>query len=116
MHKGFKCLDPSSGRVYISRDVIFDEEIFPFKSLHSNAGRRLHEEINLLPSFLLNPNTFDNGVYQSGDHGTNAPNFTNQSGEDSVHFQENSAANDDVGQAETGAPFRADPPAPARRI
>lgn len=32
MHKGFKCLEPSSGRVYISRDVIFDESIFPFPS------------------------------------------------------------------------------------
>jgi histone deacetylase 1/2 len=28
MHKGYKCLDISSGRVYISRDVIFDEAIF----------------------------------------------------------------------------------------
>ena len=29
-HKGYKCVDRSTGRVYISRDVIFDEHIFPF--------------------------------------------------------------------------------------
>jgi hypothetical protein len=29
-HKGYKCLDISTGRVYISRDVVFDETIFPF--------------------------------------------------------------------------------------
>ena len=30
LHKGYKCLDTDSGRVYISRDVIFDESVFPF--------------------------------------------------------------------------------------
>jgi hypothetical protein len=32
MHKGYKCLDRSSGRIYISRDVVFDEVVFPFAS------------------------------------------------------------------------------------
>jgi hypothetical protein len=40
MHKGFKCLDISKGCVYISRDVIFDESMFPFATLHPNAGVR----------------------------------------------------------------------------
>jgi hypothetical protein len=30
LHKGFKCLDISTGRVYILHDVIFDEQLFPF--------------------------------------------------------------------------------------
>jgi histone deacetylase 1/2 len=30
MHKGYKCLDIPSNQVYISRDVIFDENLFPF--------------------------------------------------------------------------------------
>jgi hypothetical protein len=55
LHKGFKCLDISTGRVYISRDVVFDEEVFPFSELHDNAGAILHKEISLLPPDLLSP-------------------------------------------------------------
>jgi hypothetical protein len=55
MHKGFKCLDISSGRIYISRDVTFDEQVFPFGELHANAGARLRAEIELLPSTLVDP-------------------------------------------------------------
>jgi hypothetical protein len=43
-------LDVTSGRVYISRDVVFDENVFPFASLHPNAGRRLTQDILLLPT------------------------------------------------------------------
>lgn len=32
MHKGYKCLDHSTGRIYISHDVIFDESVFPFST------------------------------------------------------------------------------------
>jgi hypothetical protein len=52
MHKGLKCLDVKSGRVYISRDVVFDETVFPFASLHPNAGALLRKEILLLPEAL----------------------------------------------------------------
>ncbi|OMO89257.1 hypothetical protein CCACVL1_07965 [Corchorus capsularis] len=31
LHKGYRCLHPPSGRVYISRHVTFDEKVFPFK-------------------------------------------------------------------------------------
>ncbi|WVZ68985.1 hypothetical protein U9M48_017854 [Paspalum notatum var. saurae] len=55
LHKGFKCLDVSSGRVYISRDVVFDESVYPFSALHPNAGTRLRSEILLLPSRLQPP-------------------------------------------------------------
>jgi hypothetical protein len=37
--KGVKCLDIKTGRRYISRDVVFDENVFPFASLHPNAGQ-----------------------------------------------------------------------------
>jgi hypothetical protein len=57
LHKGYKCLDLKEGRVYISRDVVFDEHVFPFASLHPNAGARLRKEIELLPDMLQNPST-----------------------------------------------------------
>jgi hypothetical protein len=30
MHKGYKCLDKSSGRICTSRGVVFDEFVFPY--------------------------------------------------------------------------------------
>jgi hypothetical protein len=54
IHKGFKCLDLATGRIYISRDVISYENSFPFSKLYSNAGPKLHYEILLLPPALTN--------------------------------------------------------------
>jgi hypothetical protein len=53
-HKGFKCLDIAIGRIYISGDVVFDENIFPFADLHPNAGMRFSSELLLLPDHLRN--------------------------------------------------------------
>jgi hypothetical protein len=49
MHKGFKCLDIAKCHIYISQDVIFDENIFPFASLHSSANTRYHSDVLLHP-------------------------------------------------------------------
>jgi hypothetical protein len=49
LHKGYKCLNVSTGQVYISRDVIFDENVFPFANIYSIAGTRYSAEILLLP-------------------------------------------------------------------
>lgn len=61
MHKGFKCLNIFEGRVYISRDVVFDETVYPFATLHPNIGAHLRSEVLLLPSNLLNPSSFGDG-------------------------------------------------------
>jgi histone deacetylase 1/2 len=65
LHKGVKCLDITTGRMYISRDVVFDENVFPFASLHPNAGRRLSQDILLLPT---ENNACTNEDVQHDDH------------------------------------------------
>jgi hypothetical protein len=56
------------GRVYISRDAIFDESMFPFSSMHANGGAQLKAEIILLPPTLCN-------IHEGGDvEGPNMPN------------------------------------------
>jgi hypothetical protein len=57
-HKGYKCLDISTGSVYISCDVVFGESVFPFSKLHSNAGARFRSEISLLLSSFLDHTSF----------------------------------------------------------
>ena len=75
LHKGYKCLDIQSGRVYISSDVIFDEGVFPFSTLHSNAGARLRAEIALLPPSLvpfIGTEQLVDHVFDSTNHATNS--------------------------------------------
>jgi hypothetical protein len=48
LHKGFKCLDVAEEWVYISRDVVFDETVYPFSKRNPNAGSRLRSDV-LLP-------------------------------------------------------------------
>lgn len=114
-HKGFKCLDPDSGRVYISRDVTFDESLFPFQNLGPNAGRRFQEDINLLPSFLLNPLTTNTGASNLTDHATGFPNnpASNICAVDE-EMQEDMPTHEGAhGAASSGALLEVDSPAPA---
>jgi hypothetical protein len=53
LDKGYKCLDVPSGHVYISRDVIFEESVFPFSELNPNDGAQLKNEIMLLHPTLI---------------------------------------------------------------
>jgi histone deacetylase 1/2 len=65
LHKGVKCLDVSTGRIYISRDVVFDEKVFPFEHHHPNAGALLKKEILLLP---FDTPSLHEGAHTSNDH------------------------------------------------
>jgi hypothetical protein len=53
LHKGFKCLDVASGCIYISRDVISDEEVFPFAKLHLKADIGLRSNSFLICSSFI---------------------------------------------------------------
>lgn len=51
MHKGYKCLHKASGRVYLARDVIFDEKRFPFSENPTQPSTcSIHVDTILLPS------------------------------------------------------------------
>jgi hypothetical protein len=56
----FECLNKT---VYISRDVIFYEEVFPFAKLNTNAGARLRAKVTLLHPTLFPFNYGDNTVH-----------------------------------------------------
>jgi hypothetical protein len=88
LHKGYKCLDIQTGHVYVSHNVVFDEEVFPFANLHPNAGSHPHSELLLLHPTLL-PNR---GLNLAHNHVANAPNLfgENESLQMSTGYVENS--------------------------
>lgn len=96
LHKGYKCLDVATGRVYFSRDVVFDEQVFPFAKLHPNAGAQLRKELVLLPAHLLpSPNFIPGGVVDPADHVSMSHDSIDQNSAESVQeyneaFGENS--------------------------
>jgi hypothetical protein len=52
LHKGYKCLHIPTSCVYISRDVVFDETIFPFSNLpeHTSSTSPIDVSALLIPS------------------------------------------------------------------
>jgi hypothetical protein len=55
MHKGYKCLHVPTNRVYISRDVVFDEHVFPYATTTQQTPSPISKH-TLLPT-LLPPTT-----------------------------------------------------------
>lgn len=112
LHKGYKCLHVSTGRVYISRDVIFDENIFPFTKLHPNAGALLRSEILSFSHLLPSP---DQGGAVLSDQltsvHTNPPDVTNISCENVAVFDENYEQNSHEIMEHDGAGHKDDIPA-----
>jgi hypothetical protein len=74
MQKGFKCLEVNSGCLYVSIDVVFDENIFPFSKLHPNVGAHLRVDILLLPPSLIPSDLLHDGVNNIEESITNLPN------------------------------------------
>jgi hypothetical protein len=48
-HSGYKCLNISTGRVYIATHVIFNEFVFPFQHQVTNSPALPHHTASLLP-------------------------------------------------------------------
>jgi hypothetical protein len=70
LHKGYKCLDIDSGRVYISRDVIFDEGVFPFsKTLTQQSQPNLSSPSHDLRMLHLG----NGGNFIGNDHVSSVP-------------------------------------------
>jgi hypothetical protein len=70
MHKGYKCLHPPTNRVYISRDVVFDEHVFPFATTISSSPPPTIEHV-LLPT--LQPSTIPLPTEQHTDMPISSP-------------------------------------------
>lgn len=109
MHKGYKCLNISTGRVYISRDVVFDEHVFPFSKFHPNTRALLLSQILLLHENLTNPNSSDHQEKALGQL-TNTPCNTDGNGasckQNRRHFVQESPSAESQG---TGAEHEGDP-------
>jgi hypothetical protein len=55
-HRGYKCLD-STGKIFISKDVVFNESRFPYTELFpSNQPISVTSESPTLSTFLPTPN------------------------------------------------------------
>ena len=70
-HKGYKCLD-SNGKLYISRDVIFDETTFPFAQtdqssyfIHNSSSLSNSASSASLPVLIVSSQTHSHSISHS---------------------------------------------------
>lgn len=55
-HCGFKCLDTSTGKVFVSKHVVFDEGSFPFTNSNTSPPQPPSNSYTTLPTSLLRNN------------------------------------------------------------
>jgi hypothetical protein len=110
LHKGYKCLDISTGRLYISRDIVFDEKVFSFASLHSNAGAQLRAKIELLPLSLhpINLHRHERPELHEEPVDVNPANATNDVAKSFLQISDHVFASDD--ESENSGRFGDDSP------
>lgn len=65
VHKGYKCLDRATGRVYISTDVVFYEHVFPFAQQSSSQSHTVSQDDILVPVQLIVPVDYAPGPVQT---------------------------------------------------
>lgn len=51
--KGYRCLDPQTDKIYVSRHVIFNENIFPYSQLTQQNSSQ--SSFNFIPPLLMVP-------------------------------------------------------------
>jgi hypothetical protein len=108
-HKGYKCLDVPSSHIYISRDVIFDEDAFPFSKLHPNAGARPRSDVELHQT-LITPATVA-GVGQGDGQSTDIlPVNTNVLVEDEIQGQSNAGIHEEATPSKNSTGLQANVP------
>jgi hypothetical protein len=56
-HKGYRCMDPTTSRVYLSRNVVFDENLFPAQK-KATATQPSAQEISPSNVIVLLPSHF----------------------------------------------------------
>lgn len=78
-HKGYKCL-VSSGRIYISKDVLFNEIIFPYPLLSPSSSTPSIPTSSLSSPFPITPNLVNhsNPATKSNSPSTNTPSTHSQ--------------------------------------
>ncbi|KAM2558058.1 hypothetical protein TB2_015106 [Malus domestica] len=64
-HKGYRCLDPFTNRVYLSRHVHFDEHTFPFHDPHLLKSSTSHTLEPYSPFPLTFPNLYSPNSFTS---------------------------------------------------
>ena len=105
-HKGYKCLHPQTGRIYISHNVVFDENVFPFTKFSSSSSQPSYA-----PSYCFLPNK-DIHPGPSPPPPPPAPN-SNVSQVSDVQVPPNESPTSDIPHTDVSCSISPPPPAPA---
>jgi hypothetical protein len=87
---------------------VFDETVFPFSTLHPNAGACLCAELRILPDILLNPYmSFGDALIHDQHRDSPNPTDAGLSSHVCSHVAEQNPNENDVGSGEEGgaAPY-----------